>query len=74
VKTTWFVPKAFGFVQEILVVIRAKFDKVKDEVNSNLTVVSEIYMIFITKTLFPKKRKGERPFFFMLEREKNLML
>jgi hypothetical protein len=55
----------FDFVQEILVVIQAKFDKVKDEVNSDLAVVSEIYMISVIKTLFPGKRKGERHFFYV---------
>jgi len=47
--------------------------KVKDEVNSNLTVASEIYMIFVTKTLFPKKKKGERPFFFLCWRGKKIL-
>jgi len=59
----------FDFVQEIIVVIQAKFDKVKDEVNSDLAVISELYMISVTKTLFPRKRKGERHF-FMLKMEK----
>jgi hypothetical protein len=57
-----------------LVVIRVKFNKVKDEVNSNLAVVSEIYMIFVTKTLFSKKRKGERPFFYVREGKKSYVM